>query len=156
MKKYMVFLLAVLLVGCSGAKTDTPLFATEEAVSFEIAGYEEKVDPVLGSVIPHIAYAKTQAQFEGVKARFDMEHVEMDMNESFAIFIVTYSTSCGIAVDQVYNKDGKLSAQLIEVEGQDCGDVNVPHTFVLKVDQGDYSQVQLFNGNIIKSSVDVE
>ena len=157
MKKYWLFLLIVLLVGCSGGeKAEAPLFTDDQAVPFEIVKYEEKIAPVYGQLVPHIAYAKTQGQLEELKARFDVEDVQMDMDKYFAVFIVTYSDSCGIAVDSVYNKDGLLSVQLLSASGESCDQTAVPHTFVLQVEQGEYEKVQLFNGNVIKSSMDVE
>ena len=152
----MLVLLFTVLAGCSNGEKATSEFTAEQAVPFEIAGYEEKIDPVYGSIVPHIAYAKTEGQFESVKARFDMEHVEMDMTQSMAVFVVTYSDGCGIAVDGVYNDEGKLSVQLLPGTGASCDKEGVPHTFVLKVDQADYEKVQLFNGNTIKSSMDIE
>ena len=40
--------------------------------------------------------------------------------------------------------------------GEDCDKEGVPHTFVVQVDKQDYKKVQLYNGNIIKNSIDVE
>lgn len=156
MKKWLIAVLLVLLAGCSGEKQTESQFKDSPAIPFEIVGYEEKIDPVYGALVPHIAYAKTESQFNSVKARFDMEHVDVNMDESMALFVVTYSDSCGIGVESVYNNEGKVSVQLVEGQGNDCGKEGVPHTFVLKVAQGDYEKVQLFNGNVIKSSMDVE
>lgn len=157
MKKFLFALSLVFLVGCSDSEAPyESQFSTNDAIPFEIAGYEEMIDPVYGSLVPHIAYAKTEAQFHAVRERFDMGHVEVDMEESMALFVVTYSDSCGIAVDGVYNHEGKVSVQLLNGTGEDCSEEGVPHTFVLKIDQGDYEKVQLFNGNTIKSSMDVE
>lgn len=156
MKKWLFAFCIVLLAGCSSEKQTESQFTADEAIPFEIVGYEEKIDPVYGSLVPHIAYAKTEGQFNSVKARFDMEHVEVDMNESMALFIVTYSDGCGIAVDGVYNYKGSVAVQLLPGTGDNCGKEGVPHTFVLKVDKADYEKVQLFNGNTIKSSMDVE
>lgn len=155
MKRYGLFLLILLIAGCS-SNSNKPLFLESQAVPFEIVTYEEKIAPVYESLVPYIAYAKTQGQFEELKARFQIEDFTMNMDESFAVFIVTYSDGCGIAVDGVYNNDGRLSTQLIEATGQNCDKEGVPHTFVLKVDRADYEKVQLYNGDIIKSSMDVE
>lgn len=156
MKKYWLFLLIVLLVGCSGAEKDVPLFTKEQAVPFEIVKYEEKIAPVYEQLVPHIAYAETANQLEALKGRFDIEDLSMDMDQYFAVFIVTYSDSCGIAVDGVYNNGGLLSVQLLTASGKACDEKAVPHTFVLQVEKGDYQKVQLFNGDVIKSSMDVE
>ena len=156
MKKYWLFLLIVLLAGCSSSEKEVPLFTKEQAVPFEIVKYEEKIAPVYEQLVPHIAYAKTKEQLEALKGRFDIEDLSMDMDQYFAVFIVTYSDSCGIAVDGVYNKDGLLSVQLLAASGEACDEKAVPHTFVLQVEQGAYEKVQLFNGNVIKSSMDVE
>ncbi|MER2107391.1 MAG: Fe-S oxidoreductase [Solibacillus sp.] len=156
MKKWLFAFCLMLLAGCSSGEQEESQFTTDEAIPFEIAGYEQMIDPVYGSVVPHIAYAKTESQFESVKARFDMEHVDIDMNEFMALFIVTYSDGCGIAVDGVYDHNNNVSVQLLPGTGDSCDKEGVPHTFVLKVAQGDYEKVQLFNGNTIKSSMDIE
>lgn len=156
MKKWLLALVVVVLAGCSSGKQTESQFTTTEAIPFEIAGYAEMIDPVYGSLVPHIAYAKTAAQFAAVKARFDMEHVDVDMEQYMALFIVTYSDGCGIAVDGVYNDNGKVAVQLLPGTGTQCDEEGVPHTFVLKIAHGDYEKVQLYNGNTIKSSMDVE
>ncbi|WP_413363376.1 Fe-S oxidoreductase [Lysinibacillus sp. 3P01SB] len=156
MKKYWIFLLIVLLVGCSGREEAAPLFTDDQAVPFQIVKYEEKIAPVYEQLVPHIAYAKTEGQLEALKGRFDIENLSMDMEQYFAVFIVTYSDSCGIAVDGVYNKDGLLSVQLLSASGEACDETPEPHTFVLQVEKGEYEKVQLYNGNVIKSSMDVE
>lgn len=158
MKKYGISLLLVVLAltGCDGGAKSTPTFAEDKAVPFEIVKYEEKIAPVYESLVPYVAYAKTAGQLEELQARFQVEGVTMDMENYFAVFIVTYSNSCGIAVDSVYNHDGNLAAKLLPVEGSNCKEEGVPHTFVLQVEKQDYEKVQLYNGDIIKSSVEVD
>lgn len=158
MKKYVLFLLTLLLAGCSNSNGEAKpsQFTTDEAVSFEIVAYEEKIAPVYAQLVPHIAYAETDAQFELLKARFDMPQLEVDITDSIVLFVVTHSDTCGIAMDGVYNHNGLLSAQLMDVTGNACKKEPVPHTFVLKVPQAEYEKVQLFNGNIMKSSMDIK
>lgn len=155
MKKYMLFLLIFLIAGCS-SNSDVELFSESQAVPFEIVKYEEKIAPIYESLVPHIAYAKTEGQLKELQGRFKVDGFTIDMDKYFAVFLVTYSDGCGIAVDGVYNQDGKLVTQLLAAEGPDCDEKGVPHTFVLQVEKQDYEKVQLYNGNIIKSSTEVD
>lgn len=158
MKKLGIYLLfAVLaLVACDGGENSTPTFTENEAVPFEIVKYEEKIAPVYESLVPYIAYAETEGQLKELQGRFKVDGFTMDMDQYFAVFIVTYSDSCGIAVDGMYQHDGTLAAKLQPVVGNACEEEAMPHTFVLKVEKQDYKKVQLFNGDIIKSSIDVK
>lgn len=157
MKKYLFGIFLLLFVaGCSNGENTSVRFTEQQAVPFEIMKYDEKIAPVFMSLVPHIAYANTQAQFESLQARFDVENFSIDMEKYIAVFIVTYSDSCGTMVDGVYNHNGHLSVQLIDSGGASCEEKATPHTFVLQAEKGQYEKVELYNGNIIKSSVDVE
>lgn len=158
MKKLGVFLLFIVMVltACDEVENSSPTFAENEAVPFEIVKYEEKIAPIFESLVPHIAYAENEGQLKALQGRFQVEDFTMDMEKYFAVFIVTYSNSCGIAIDGMYNHNGTLAAKLIPVEGSNCKEEGMPHTFVLQVEKQDYHKVQLYNGDIIKSSVDVE
>lgn len=156
MKKY-VFLLAILLLAGCGAKEDKgPMLTENQSVPFEIIKYEEKISPIYESLVPHIAYAENEAQLEALKGRFRVEGFELDMEKYMAVFIVTYSGSCGIAVDGTYDVNNYLAVQLLESSGENCDSEGMPHTFVLQVDKKDYEKVQLYNGDIIKSSADID
>lgn len=159
MKKWMLFLLTLFIVGCSNKEEDIILFSEEQAIPFEVIVHEEKIAPIFNSMAPYILYAQTEGQLKELLARFDLE-TPVDMTTSDALFLVTYSDSCGITVDGVYNKEGILSVQLGLPEGVDagteCGKTDIPHTFLIEVDKQDYEKVQLYNGIIIKSSVDVK
>lgn len=156
MKKYVLFFIAVLMLAGCGKKEATPMFTEQQAIPFEIVHYEEKVAPVFQSLVPHIAYAKTEGQFQELKGRFNVEGLDMDMEKYMAVFLVTYSGSCGIAVDGAYDYNNYLAVQLLESTGEACESEGVPHTFVLQVEKKDYKKVQLFNGDIIKSSADID
>jgi len=161
MKKFIVLaVMVMLLAACSNGNDNSEKQATfteRNAVPFLIVNYAEKIAPIYMNQVPHIAYAETEAQFELLKKRFQLdESLQMDMNESFAVFVVSQSNSCGIIADGVYNVDNKLSVQLIEPTGDHCKPEPMDHTFVLEVPKADYEKVQLFNGNIIKSSMDVK
>ena len=158
MKKLGICLLFVVmtLAACDGGKNSAPTFTENEAVPFEIVKYEEKIAPIYESLVPYIAYAETEGQLKELQGRFKVDNFTMDMDQYFAVFIVTYSDSCGIAVDGMYQHDGTLAAKLQPVEGDACEEEPMPHTFVLKVEKQDYKKVQLFNGDIIKSSIDVK
>lgn len=157
MKKYVLLLaLLVFLTGCSSNEEKSSMFTENDAVPFEIVKYEEKIAPIYESLVPHIAYAKTEGQLENLKARFRVDEFDIDMENYMAAFIVTYSNSCGISVDGVYDYKDYLAVQLLENSGDKCDKQGVPHTFVIKVDKKDYEKVQLYNGNIIKSSVEID
>lgn len=157
MKKFLLALFLLLLAGCSdGEGKQHTKFTEQQAVPFELVHYEEKIAPIYESLVPYIAYANTPSQFEALQGRFNVENFSIDMDKYMAVFIVTYSDGCGTSVDGVYNQDDFLSVQLIDAKGESCDVEGVPHTFVLQVEKNDYKKVQLFNGEIIKSSVDVE
>lgn len=157
MKKYLFTILLLLLIaGCSNGESKSVKFTEQQAVPFEIVKYDEKIAPIFMSLVPHIAYASTQAQFESLQARFDVDNFSIDLEKYIAVFLVTYSDSCGTMVDGVYNHNGHLSVQLMDNLGSSCDEQGVPHTFVLQVEKDQYEKVQLYNGNIIKSSADVE
>ena len=145
-----------MLAGCSNTDKQSPILTEKQAVPFEIVKYEEKIAPVYGSLVPHIAYAETEGQLRELMGRFQVEGFTIDLEKYMAVFLVTYSDSCGITLDGVYNNNGFLSAQLIDAKGQNCEEEAVPHTFVLQVEKQDYEKVQLYNGNVIKSSTDIE
>ena len=157
MKKYLLALFLLLLAGCSdGEGKQHTKFTEQQAVPFELVHYEEKIAPIYESLVPYIAYASTPSQFETLQGRFKVADFSIDLDNYMAVFIVTYSNSCGVFVDGVYNHDGYLGVQLIDSNGKSCDVEGVPHTFVLQVEKNQYKKVQLFNGEIIKSSVDVE
>ena len=56
----------------------------------------------------------------------------------------------------MYDHEGTLATKLQPVEGADCKEERTPHTFVLQVEKQDYTKVQLYNGDIIKASIDVK
>lgn len=159
MKKFLLLaVMAILLAACGNEGEESKVTFTEKnAVPFEIVNYMEEIAPVYMNQVPHIAYAETEPQFELLKKRFQLnESLQMDMNESIALFVVSQSDSCGIITDGVYNVDGKLSVQLIEPTGDQCDIEPMYHTFLLEVPKSDYEKVQLFNGNVIKSSMDIK
>lgn len=157
MKKMIGFLLlVVLLAGCSNSENVKQVFTEKMAKPFEIVKYEEKIAPVYGNLVPHIAYAKTEGQLESLKARFQVDNFDIDMEKNMALFIVVNSDSCGIMVDGVYEKDGSISAQLVKPVSQNCEVDPVPHTFVVQVEQGDYERVQLYDGNVLKSTMEIK
>lgn len=159
MKKILFLaVMAVLLVACGNENGESRATFTEKnAVPFLIVDYDEKIAPIYMNQVPYMAYAETEPQFELLKKRFQLdEGLQMDMNKSIALFIVSQSNSCGIVPDGVYNVDGKLSVQLMEPTGDKCEPEPLDHTFVLEVPKADYEKVQLYNGNVIKSSVDIK
>ena len=157
MKKFLLAIFLLLLTGCSdGEEKQHTKFTEQQAVPFELVHYEEKIAPIYESLVPHIAYASTPSQFESLQGRFNVGDFSIDMDNYMAVFIVTYSNGCGVSVDGVYDHDGYLAVQLIDSNGKSCDAEGVPHTFVLQVEKNQYEKVQLYNGEIIKSSVDVE
>lgn len=157
MKKYLFAIILLLLVaGCSNGESTKVTFTEKHAVPFEIVKYDEKIAPIYEALVPHIAYANTQEQFESLQGRFDVDNFTIDMDKYLAVFIVTYSGSCGTSVDNVYKHGNYMAVQLIDNVGQKCEDEGMPHSFVLQVEKDEYEKVQLYNGEIIKSSVDVE
>lgn len=146
----------LLLAACSSNEEKGPMFTEKQAVAFEIVKYEEKIAPIYESLVPYIAYAQTAGQLEELKARFQVDGFDIDLETHMAAFIVTYSDGCGIAVDGVYDYQNYLAVQLFDIGGDKCDEEGVPHTFVLKVDKKDYEKVQLYNGNIIKSSTEID
>lgn len=158
MKKLGIFLLFIVMVltACDEVENSAPTFTKNEAVPFEIVKYEEKIAPIYESLVPYVAYAETEGQLKELQSRFKVEGITMDMEKYFAVFIVTYSNSCGIAVDGMFNHNGTLAARLVPVEGSNCKEEGMPHTFVLQVEKQDYHKVQLYSGDIIKSSIDVK
>ncbi len=156
MKKYVLLLMTMLLLAaCSSEGEKGPMFTKKQAVAFEIVKYEEKIAPIYESLVPHIAYAKTEGQLEELKARFQVDGFDIDMENYMAAFIVTYSDGCGVALDGVYDYQNYLAVQLFDIGGDKCDEEGVPHTFVVQVEKKDYEKVQLYNGNIIKSSTEV-
>lgn len=145
-----------MLAGCSGTTNETVKFTDKQAVPFEIVKYEEKIAPIYESLVPYIAYAETAGQLKELQARFQVDEFTMDTEKYSAVFIVTYSDSCGIALDGVYNHDGILAAQLMNIKAQNCEEEGVPHTFVLQVEKHAYEKVQLYNEEIIKSSTEIK
>ena len=157
MKKLAVALMMItlLLAGCGGGSKG-PLFTEKMAEPFEIVKYEEKIAPVYSGLVPYIAYAKTEEQLEVLKARFQVDGFDIDMDTHMAVFVVVNSDSCGVAVNGVYDRDGKLSVQLLKPQHGNCDVDPVPHTFVLQVEKGEYEKVQLYDGVILKSSMDIK
>ncbi|MGN7477500.1 Fe-S oxidoreductase [Solibacillus silvestris] len=156
MKKYILAVFVLLLAGCSSGEGAKNKFTEQQSVPFEIVHYEERIAPIYESLVPHIAYANTQSQFELLQGRFKVDNFSVNMDKYMAVFIVTYSNGCGIAIDGVYDHDGYLAVQLLESDKKTCDKEGVPHTFVLQVEKKKYEKVQLYNGHIIKSSADVE
>lgn len=157
MKKWLGLLLVVLLLaGCSGSGNKGPLFTSSMAIPFEVVKYEEKIAPVYNGLAPHIAYAKTEGQLESLKVRFQVEDVEIDMDNYMAVFIVVNSDSCGIFVDSVYNRDSLLSVQLMKPSHEKCDVDPIPHTFVLQVEKDDFTKVQLFEDVVLKSTMEIK
>lgn len=159
MKKLLAFaIMAILLAACGNEGGEEKVTFTEKnAVPFLIADYYEKIAPIYMNQVPHIAYAETKPQFDLLRQRFQLkEDLNVDIEENIALFVVSQSNSCGIVVDGVYNIDGKLSVQLIEPTGDQCEPEPLDHTFVLQVPKGDFEKVQLYNGNVIKSSMDIK
>lgn len=156
MRKVGILLFLFVLAGCSNASDGATPFTESQAVPFEIIQYEEKIAPIYETLVPYISYAKNEAQLSELQKRFKMDAFTMDLDKYMAVFLVTYSDSCGIAVDGAYNDAGKLAVQLMEPKGDTCKKEGIPHTFVLQVAKGDYEKVQLYNGNTIKSSTEVK
>ena len=156
MKKYLIFLLAIVLVACSGESTEEEKYVPGKSIPFEIVKYMDTIAPIYMQQVPHIAYAENEEQFEYLRQKFQVTDVEMDMDQYFAAFIVTQSDSCGIVVDGVYDNKNKLSVQLLAPQLEKCDVEPISHTFVIQVDKADYEKVQLYNGNIMKSSMDVK
>lgn len=159
MKKLVVafMMMTLLLAGCgSDSNSKGPLFTEKMAKSFEIAKYEEKIAPAYAGLVPYIAYAKTEGQLKSLKARFQVDNFEINMDTHMAVFIVTNSDSCGVLVDGVYDRDNMLSVQLIKPQLEKCDVDPIPHTFVLQVEKAEYEKVQLYDGSILKSSMDIK
>ena len=154
MKKYLFILLAILLVGCSSNETEEVL-KPGASIPFEIIKYADMIAPIYMNQVPYIAYAENEGQFNLLKARFKVDDIQMDMDKYIAVFVVTQSDSCGVVVDGVYDNSKKLSVQLLEPKGESCEVDPLNHTFVIQVEKGDYEKVQLYNGNIMKSSMDI-
>ena len=157
MKKFLVILLAIVLAGCSNSASEEQKdFKPGVEIPFEIAAYMEDIAPIYMNQVPYIAYAKTEGQLTSLKKRFKIENFDMDMDKYFAVFVVSQSNSCGIVPENVYNDDNKVAVQLIEPSSDDCDVEPMNHTFVIQVEKADYEKVQLYNGNILKSSMDIK
>ena len=156
MKKlaFALMMITLLLAGCGGGSKG-PLFTEKMAKPFEIVKYEEKIAQVYAGLVPYIAYAKTEGQLESLKSRFQVDGFDINMDTHMAVFVVTNSDSCGIAVNGVYDRDGMLSVQLLTPKHGKCDVDPVPHTFVLQVEKGDYERVQLYDDVILKSSMEI-
>lgn len=156
MKKWVLFLFILALAGCSQTDNSTPLFTEEQAVDFEVITHEEKISPVFSQMTPYIIMASDQAQLERLLSQFDVE-ADIDMTKHNAAMLVTYSDSCGIEVNGVYNKDNKLSVQLAVPEGDTaCKEIGIPHTLIIAVEKDDYDMVELYHGDIIKASLNMK
>ena len=157
MKKYIVFLLtALLLVACSNDEEAETTFKPGKPVAFELVTYEEKVAPIYMQQVPHIAYAINQEQFDLLRTKFDVENTEIDMDKNMAVFVVARTDSCGAIADGMYNNKNKLSVQLVTPTNDNCDPEPMNHTFVMQVEHGDYEKVELYIGNILKSSMDIK
>lgn len=157
MKKYILFLLtALLLVACGSESANQEKFVPGEPVEFEIVKYENKIAPIYMQQVPHIAYAINEGQFNILKEKFDVGDLPIDFEKEMAVFVVAQSDSCGLMADSTYNNDGKLSVQLLAPNSDKCDVEPMDHTFVLKVAHNDYEKVQLYIGNILKSSMDIK
>lgn len=159
MKKFLWVILAVVLAGCSNnsASEEKQTFKPGDQMPFEIAAYTENIAPIYMNLVPYIAYAKTEGQLESLKARYQIDNFDMDMDKYMAVFVVTQSNSCGIIPDGVYNDKNKVAVQLIEPTGDECDeDEPMNHTFVIQVEKAEYEKVQLYNGNVLKSSMDIK
>lgn len=157
MKKLAMALMMItlLLAGC-GSGSKGPLFTEKMAMPFEIVKYEEKIAPVYASLVPHIAYATTEGQLEVLKARFQVDEFDINMDTHMALFVVVNSDSCGVAVNGVYDRDGMLSVQLLKPQNGKCDVDPVPHTFVIQVEKGDYERVQLYEDVVLKSTMEIK
>lgn len=158
MKKFaMVFLLAMFaLAGCGKSDSEVTLFNETMAKEFEIVKYQEAIAPVYENLVPYIAYAQTAGQLEELKKRFDVGGFDIDTDQYMAVFVATYSDGCGVQVDNVYDRNGLLSVQLIFPKSDSCDKDAVPHTFVIQVPKGDYTKVQLYDGVVLKSTIDIK
>lgn len=158
MKKYFLFLLltALFLVACSDGTANEKSLKPGDPVAFELVTYEEKIAPIYMQQAPFIAYAVNEQQFELLRTKFDVKNTEIDMDKYMAVFVVAQSNSCGVVADGVYDNENKLSVQLIAPSSDSCGEEQMDHTFVLQVEHEYYEKVQLYIGNVLKSSMDIK
>ena len=159
MKKLFVLLFALLLVACGGEEEDKKTsLSPKDTVPFEIVHYAENIAPVYAGLVPTVAYAQTEGQFDVLKDRFDLAdaNFEVDMEQNVVAFVVTYSGSCGIAVDSVYDDQNKLAVKLMEPQNSSCEPTQEPHTFVISTPKKAYEKAQLYLGNVIKASVEAK
>lgn len=162
MKKLLAFAAMMLVLVLAACGNDQPeekeaaLFKESMAIPFQIVKYEEKIAPVYGNLVPYIAYAKTEGQLAELSERFQIGEVDIDMDKEMAVFVAANSNSCGYVINTVFDNETKLSVQATTSKADSCDDDPVPHTFVLKVDKADFTKVQLYEGNVLKSTMDIK
>lgn len=159
MKKLVILLFALLLAACSSNDEEKQSSLLEkDSVQFDLVHYAEKIAPVYAGLVPTIAYAQTEGQFDVLKERFDLAdaNFDVDMENNVVAFVVAYSGSCGIAVDSVYNDQNKMVVKLMEPQNASCEPTQEPHTFVVSTPKQAYEKAQLYMGDIIKASVEAK
>lgn len=157
MKKYILFLLtALFLVACGDEAAKEEVFKPGKPVPFELVAYEEKIAPIYVQQAPHIAYAINEEQFNVLRKKFDVENTNIDMDQYMAVFVVAQSNSCGVMADGAYDNKNKFSIQLLASTSDSCEDEQMDHTFVIQTEKANYEKVQLYIGNVLKSSMDIK
>ena len=156
---FAMFMFVLVLAACgddSSEETETALFKESMAIPFEIVKYQEEIAPVYGNLIPYIAYAKTEGQLNELSERFQVGEVNIDMENEMAVFVAANSNTCGYVINTVFDNDTKLSVQASTSKADNCEEGPVPHTFVLKVAKDAYTKVQLYEGTVLKSTMDIK
>ena len=159
LKKIMMLVFVLLLAACSSDDSESKVALNpSDAVAFEIVQYADKIAPVYAGLVPTIAYAQTQGQFDVLKERFGLGEKDftVDMENNVVAFVVSYSGSCSIAVDSVYNDDNMLAVKLVEPQNDSCEPTQEEHTFVISTPKEAYERAQLYNGEVIKASIEAQ